>query len=110
MFLSKSVSSKSVALTYLSTGSQYCFSDISQASSGNFQPDFVFSCCLIKDTEKLFSPSAALFWGSKLNRIWSRNKSTRSNKLLHCHLREKTTCVHAHVKMLYTCFVALGRM
>lgn len=67
MFLSKSVSSKSVALTYLSTGNQYCFSGISQASSGNFQPDFVFSCCLIKDTEKLFSPSAALFWGSKLN-------------------------------------------
>lgn len=33
----------------------------------NFQPDFVFASCLIKDTKKLFSPPAALFWGSKRN-------------------------------------------
>lgn len=58
---------KSMALTYPSTGSQYCSFGISQASSGNFQPDFVFSCCLIKDTEKLFSPPAAFLQGSKMN-------------------------------------------
>lgn len=58
---------KSMALAYPSTGSQYHFFGISQASSGNFQPDFVFSCCLIKDTEKLFSPPAAFFRGSKMN-------------------------------------------
>lgn len=100
-----SVSSKSMALPYLSTWSQSCFFGISQALRGDFQPDFVFSCCLIKDTEKLFSPPAAWFWGSKLksammsrqSRIWSRNRSGGSNKLLHCHLREKTTWGRMHV-------------
>lgn len=62
-----SVSSQSMTLAHPSAGSLFCFSGISQASSGNFQPDCVFSCCLIKATEKLFSPPAALFQGSKRN-------------------------------------------
>lgn len=38
-----------------------------QASSGNFQPNFVFPYCLIKDTKKLFPTPPALMQGSKLN-------------------------------------------
>lgn len=33
-----------------------------QASSGNFPPDFVLSCCLIKDTKKLFPLLLPCLW------------------------------------------------
>lgn len=97
-----------MALAYPSIGSQYCFFGISQASSGNFQPGFVFSCCLTKDAKKLFpllllgSTQQTAFSSETGNRVWSRNRPVGPDIGLHCFLqRENQGCVRTHGEMLH---------